>query len=314
MRARIRTIKPETALDEQLWDLAQSTGLPAFQAFTMLWCHADREGRFEWRPRALKTLILPYWEGDMGALLDAMAEAGFLVRYEVDGKVYGLVKNFHKHQSPNVREPASTLPGPADAATCKHVHDTADSAGDSDESNEVVDTLEENETTETRIVPHVQTCAPRASSSSSLPFPVPKGGAGGSLRERAAHLVRDPVAHTFDDPLKWPEVQQAFAVFREVWGKKRWMDVTTGMKDPRLRVVVERLADGVTAEQIVRALRGSKRSENIKKTREWQTLQTLLRDVGQVEKFGDLLDAPEPASQALKQPSSNYRSERTVRG
>jgi hypothetical protein len=123
MRGRIRSVKPEVLTDEDLWDLGQRTGFPIYQGYQGLWLYADREGRFEWRVRPLKSLILPYWEGDFSLLLDALAEAGFVQRYEVDGKTYGHVRTFGKHQTPNAREPESTIPAPpsARARTCTHV-------------------------------------------------------------------------------------------------------------------------------------------------------------------------------------------------
>jgi len=131
MKARIRSIKPESLLDEKLWDGEQETGLPLFRAFCGLWCHADRNGRFEWRARPLKAGILPYWEGDFSRVLEALAERGFLVRYTVAGREYGLVRTFAKHQVVNQREAQSTLPGPAEAETgteaqsiCTHVQDS----------------------------------------------------------------------------------------------------------------------------------------------------------------------------------------------
>lgn len=112
MRPRIRTIKPEFFQDEGLWDLAAESGLPVHLAFAGLWCFADREGRFEWRPRALKAGILPYWDGDFSRVLDALAGGGFLVRYAVDGRDYGLVHTFAEHQVINQRESKSVLPAP----------------------------------------------------------------------------------------------------------------------------------------------------------------------------------------------------------
>lgn len=112
MRPRIRTIKPEVFLAADLWDLGQATGLPVFQGFTGLLCWADREGRFEWKPRELKTGILPYWEGDFAHVLAALAEGQFIIRYEHDGHVYGYVRTFAKHQVINNREAASAVPAP----------------------------------------------------------------------------------------------------------------------------------------------------------------------------------------------------------
>jgi len=112
MKARIRTIKPEAHLDEGLWDLEQELGAPVFRAFTGLWNYADKEGRFEWRPRPLKSLILPYWDGDFSRVLDALVTRGFLVRYTVAGREYGLVRTFAQHQVINNRETESKLPPP----------------------------------------------------------------------------------------------------------------------------------------------------------------------------------------------------------
>jgi len=109
---RIRTIKPSIHKDDELWDLEQSTGLPIFRAFTGLWSAADREGRFEWRPRMLKTDILPYWDGDFSRVLDALVTRGFVVKYASHGRAYGLVRTFKRHQVVNNREQASVLPSP----------------------------------------------------------------------------------------------------------------------------------------------------------------------------------------------------------
>jgi hypothetical protein len=114
---RIRSIKPSIHTDEDLWDLEQETGLPIFRAFTGLWAAADREGRFEWRPRALKAAILPYWDGDFSRVLDALSTRGFVVRYASQGKEIGLVRTFTRHQVVNNREQASVLPPPPESPT-----------------------------------------------------------------------------------------------------------------------------------------------------------------------------------------------------
>jgi hypothetical protein len=116
MRPRIRSIKPDILHDEKLWQLGVDTGMPVLQGFEGLWCYSDREGRFEWRPLALKSQILPYWQGDFEALLAAFVASGMVVQYSVDGRDYGWVRNLGKHQAFNSREPASVLPPPPDSA------------------------------------------------------------------------------------------------------------------------------------------------------------------------------------------------------
>ncbi len=119
MRPRIRTIKPEVFQDERLWDLSLSTGLPLLQGFAGLWCFSDREGRFEWRPRALKNGILPYWSGDFARVLEVLESGRFIARYLVDSSPFGVVRTFLEHQVINQREAQSVLPAPPPET---HVH------------------------------------------------------------------------------------------------------------------------------------------------------------------------------------------------
>lgn len=113
MSGRIRQLKPDFHLDEEFWALkCAHPDLHLHEAFEGLWCHSDREGRFEWRPQMLKAKILPYWQGDFSRALDVLTDAGYVVSYQVDGKRYGWVRGFAKHQRPNSREPASTFPPP----------------------------------------------------------------------------------------------------------------------------------------------------------------------------------------------------------
>lgn len=113
MRTRIRTVKPEIFADEELWFLEKSTGLPLFRYFIGLWCHADREGRFEWRPLRLGRAILPYGDDrDFGAVLDVLEHHRYVVRYVVNGQQYGYVRTFKRHQAINHKEPQSILPAP----------------------------------------------------------------------------------------------------------------------------------------------------------------------------------------------------------
>lgn len=108
---RIRTVKPEMALHEGLYELEAETGLPIRFAWCMLFCHADREGRFEWRPRRLGTQILPYDGIDFARVLDAWVTRGFVRCYRVGSAWYGEIPTFRRHQVINNREADSELPG-----------------------------------------------------------------------------------------------------------------------------------------------------------------------------------------------------------
>lgn len=107
--ARTRNLKPSFFTNETLAEV-NPLGRLLFQG---LWCHADREGRLEDRPRRLKAEILPYDECDMEALLSDLTVRGFILRYGgTDGKRYIQVLAFSKHQQPHVKEAASTIPPP----------------------------------------------------------------------------------------------------------------------------------------------------------------------------------------------------------
>ena len=106
--ARIRTIKPDFFLND---DLASLNPLDRL-LFIGLWTQADRQGRLEDRPARIKAAILPYDDHDVDAALTRLAEKNFITRYTVERCNYIEVKNFLKHQYPNVKESVSTMPAP----------------------------------------------------------------------------------------------------------------------------------------------------------------------------------------------------------
>ncbi|MCY1531581.1 hypothetical protein D9M68_668100 [compost metagenome] len=107
--ARARNIKPGIMANEDLAELEPLARL----LFIYLWMLADREGRLEDRPKRIKAEALPYDNADADEMLDDLAQAGFIHRYEVAGAKIIQVLNFAKHQTPHVREQASSLPGVA---------------------------------------------------------------------------------------------------------------------------------------------------------------------------------------------------------
>jgi hypothetical protein len=109
---RIRTIKPEFFLNDDLADLDEETGLPVRLAYIGLWCQCDREGRFEWRPKRLKPQILPYDSTCMERVLHALTTRGFVVKYVENGREFGWIPGFAQHQVVNNKERNSTLPSP----------------------------------------------------------------------------------------------------------------------------------------------------------------------------------------------------------
>ena len=112
--ARIRTIKPDFFRHFGLYTAEIETGLPLRVSFAGLLTACDREGRFRWKPEALKLDCLPYDVIDFSRVLDALLTRGFIVRYTAANELYGWVPTFLKHQVINNRERESDLPNPED--------------------------------------------------------------------------------------------------------------------------------------------------------------------------------------------------------
>lgn len=108
--ARIRTIKPEFFLHEELTELSPLHRL----LFIGLWCLADKKGRLEDRPKRIKVEILPWDDADVNAMLDDLQTGGFILRYEAEGLKLIQVIAFEKHQriTGKEREQGKVLPQP----------------------------------------------------------------------------------------------------------------------------------------------------------------------------------------------------------
>ena len=109
--ARARTIKPGFFANDTLAEVHPLGRI----LFAGLWTIADRAGRLEDRPRRIKAAVLPYDDCDVDALLDELAERGFIRRYQHGGDRYIEVIQFTRHQNPHKNEGASTIPEPGDS-------------------------------------------------------------------------------------------------------------------------------------------------------------------------------------------------------
>lgn len=106
--ARARNIKPSIMDNDELAALEPLARL----LFIYLWMLADKEGRLEDRPKRIAAQALPYDRtADVGAMLDDLQSAGFIVRYSVEGSSYIQICAFARHQNPHVREADSEIPG-----------------------------------------------------------------------------------------------------------------------------------------------------------------------------------------------------------
>ena len=109
---RIRTVKPELFVHEDLFDLEEETGFPMRTAFMGLFTCCDREGRFKWRPRTLKVHVLPHDNIDFSRVLDALVTRGFVWKYRVNNEIFGVIPSWSDHQSINNKERPSSIPEP----------------------------------------------------------------------------------------------------------------------------------------------------------------------------------------------------------
>lgn len=107
---RARSLKPGFFSNEDLIELPFEYRL----LFAGLWTMADRAGRLEDRPKRIKLTIFPGDSVDCEAGLVALASKSFIQRYEVGSIRYIQICAWSKHQSPHIKETASTIPAPCE--------------------------------------------------------------------------------------------------------------------------------------------------------------------------------------------------------
>ncbi len=106
---RARNIKPGLFKNDTLAELDPLARL----LFIGLWCYADRDGLFEWRPKKIKAEILPYDDCDVERHLMSLHAMSFIEKYGNDNDGYfGRVIHFHEHQNPHPHEAKSKIPKP----------------------------------------------------------------------------------------------------------------------------------------------------------------------------------------------------------
>ena len=105
---RARNIKPGFFQNEELSEVLPEARL----LFIGLWMFADREGKFEWRPKKIKASIFPYDNYNIDDLLDLLISQRLIIRYSVNNYEYGYILNFKKHQNPHPHEAESIIPDP----------------------------------------------------------------------------------------------------------------------------------------------------------------------------------------------------------
>ena len=115
---RARNIKPGFFENETLAELKPLERL----LYIGLWCYADREGRFEWRPKRIKAVILPYDDCDIESMLMSLHAMTFIDMYDTPKGKVGFIPKFKEHQKPHPHEAKSVLPEKSKENQC---HDMA---------------------------------------------------------------------------------------------------------------------------------------------------------------------------------------------
>lgn len=113
--ARKRMVSPEFYTHELLFKVDRESGFSAGLVrlgYQGLWGQCDKRGIFVWRPRVLKLAILPFDDVDFEALLGVLQAGGFVQKYVVAGKDYGIIRSFPANQSFHPSEKPSNHPHP----------------------------------------------------------------------------------------------------------------------------------------------------------------------------------------------------------
>jgi hypothetical protein len=118
---RTRLLKEEWFKDETIAELPAEARL----LFMGLHCFADREGRFEWRPKRIRIEIFPYdARQDTERLLQSLLTAKLIGKYETAGHVFGFIPSFGS-QKIHPHEKQSVIPAnPVDVITCNDIEVT----------------------------------------------------------------------------------------------------------------------------------------------------------------------------------------------
>lgn len=205
---RIRSIKPEFWRDEISGLMEPEVAL----FFVGLWCASDDEGRFEWNPVLVRADLDPYdakWGGLPGIskMLEALRTLRRIRRYEVDGKAYGFIPSFLRHQKPNRASESRYPPPPLNT--------------DSVDSGNVHGLFSERSLLEIGVVEEKEKVAPSSASADSapalIPSPVvtqvPVSGSGPQQFEVTEAMVA-----------KWQKAYPAVDVAAEVLRAAQWSE------------------------------------------------------------------------------------------
>ncbi len=293
MIPKIRTVKPELFSHEGLFEAEMDYHLPLRLAFIGLFTCCDREGRFRWQPRRLKRDLLPYDNLDLSRVLEALAERGFIKKYQHEDEYYGCIPSWSKHQYINQHETKSVIPALEQSKAAELVKSNI-------RNNLQVESPSQNDVPlmpETRVFDATRACTDTARACTFGR----EGNGREHGRERNNSLVESETRRRGVDGL----VKKIF----EHW--QHLMHHPNARLDGKRRATIEKaLSSGYTAEQLCNAITGCSYTphnmgENARGQR-FDGLQIILRDADQIDRFMHNFDyPPHPLSQDEKQSQAN---------
>ena len=104
---RIRSVHPDQWTDADFDSCPHLARLLALAVRNV----ADDNGMFPWKSQELRWQLLPADDCDVAELLSELESSGQIVRFEADGRAFGMVRNFTRYQSPCM--PTFKYPPPA---------------------------------------------------------------------------------------------------------------------------------------------------------------------------------------------------------
>ena len=118
---RIRTIKPQFWQDEELAEISVEACLLAVGLLNF----ADDDGYFRFIPKLIESTVFPLRELSLSihGMLTELSDIGFISVHDgSDGKKYGRVNSFLKHQRVNRPSPSEIAPLVKDCEPSVNIH------------------------------------------------------------------------------------------------------------------------------------------------------------------------------------------------
>lgn len=267
--ARARNIKPKFFQNDELGELSPLARL----LFIGMWTIADYRGCLEYRPKRIKTQLLPYDECDIESLSISLDKSGFISMYSVQGQRYVKILKFEKHQTPhkNERESGSEIP-------------------DIDQKdNEISELTQDGNTPDKNGTDPASNCFLNPSNCSLNPEPIAAnpGKTNVELKPDAAGENKERRKVTDKRSDAGEAVRRVFVYWQQARGHER-----AHLDAKREKAIKARLTDGYSAEDLCRAVDGIAKSAHHMGQNDARTvyddIELICRNAANVDKFAKL--------------------------